>query len=198
MLDLSILYTPGGTEPHFAPWRVDPRPTSGLIQGVYAFLGIADSWHRLRRSPALRDQATAEFAENRTLVAAGLTTLEHSTELTPTRGGSSPPGCGNPWSGSSPKGCPGTWSARRHVAGGAVGAMAGGSGRGVEPPIGRTRSPGAGTWRRVIVRAVMVADIDVWCVQGPVTWPRSRRAPVALGDGCVALRIAAQPWACDP
>jgi HEXXH motif-containing protein len=37
--------TDGHGEPiYHAPWRDDPRPLSGLVQGVYAFYGIADFW----------------------------------------------------------------------------------------------------------------------------------------------------------
>ncbi|MET8149997.1 HEXXH motif domain-containing protein [Actinoplanes sp. NPDC049668] len=31
----------------YAPWRDDPRPLSGILQGIYAFIGITDFWrHR--------------------------------------------------------------------------------------------------------------------------------------------------------
>ncbi len=82
VLDLVDLYVSGGDERHFAPWRIDPRPTAGLIQGVYAFLGIADTWRGLRTAPALRDQATDEYAIAREQVRAGLAALETSAELT--------------------------------------------------------------------------------------------------------------------
>jgi HEXXH motif-containing protein len=82
-LDLVGLYVPGGAELHFAPWRTDPRPTAGLIQGVYAFLGIADTWRALRAAPALRDLATDEYSTVREQVHAGLAALESSAELTP-------------------------------------------------------------------------------------------------------------------
>jgi HEXXH motif-containing protein len=29
------------TTPCYAPWRDDPRPRSALLQGSYAFLGVA-------------------------------------------------------------------------------------------------------------------------------------------------------------
>jgi HEXXH motif-containing protein len=81
--DLVTLYRPGGVERHFAPWRMDPRPTGGLFQGVSAFLSIAQAWRALRRSPDLRQRAEGELAETRELVAAGLVSLEASAELTP-------------------------------------------------------------------------------------------------------------------
>ncbi|RZU52349.1 HEXXH motif-containing protein [Krasilnikovia cinnamomea] len=83
LLDLVPLVVPGGTERHFAPWRVDARPTGGLIQGVYAFLGVADTWRALLAAPALADEAAREFAVVRTHVDVGLAALESSGELTP-------------------------------------------------------------------------------------------------------------------
>ncbi|MGV9450075.1 HEXXH motif domain-containing protein [Streptomyces sp. NPDC003635] len=31
---------------HYAPWRDDPRPLGGLLQGVYAFFGVTGFWRR--------------------------------------------------------------------------------------------------------------------------------------------------------
>jgi HEXXH motif-containing protein len=83
VLDLVSLYTPDARELHFAPWRADPRPTAGLIQGVYAFLGIVDTWRALRSAPSLHQQATHQFALTCEQVRVGLTALETSDELTP-------------------------------------------------------------------------------------------------------------------
>jgi HEXXH motif-containing protein len=83
LLDLVPLYVPGGYKLHFAPWRTDARPTSGLIQGVYAFFGVADTWRSLLAAPGLAQQAAREFAIVRRQVQTGLTALEGSTELTP-------------------------------------------------------------------------------------------------------------------
>ncbi|MFG1943026.1 HEXXH motif domain-containing protein [Nonomuraea sp. NPDC048826] len=33
---------------YYAPWRPDPRPLSGLIQGAYAYLGVSGFWRRQR------------------------------------------------------------------------------------------------------------------------------------------------------
>lgn len=82
LLDLIPLYIPGGSERHFAPWRTDARPTGGLIQGVYAFLGVADTWRALRAAPGFEARATQEFAVVRQQVEVGLNALESSTELT--------------------------------------------------------------------------------------------------------------------
>ncbi|MFE0462484.1 HEXXH motif domain-containing protein [Kitasatospora sp. NPDC058965] len=38
-----------GAELFYAPWRDDPRPFGGLLQGVYAFLGVTRFWRAHRR-----------------------------------------------------------------------------------------------------------------------------------------------------
>jgi HEXXH motif-containing protein len=43
LMDMVPLVQPGG-EKVYAPWRQDPRPAGGLLQGVYAHLGIARFW----------------------------------------------------------------------------------------------------------------------------------------------------------
>ncbi|MFJ9811372.1 HEXXH motif domain-containing protein [Streptomyces sp. NPDC101158] len=61
LLHLLTLEQDGGAERHHAPWRDDPRPLSGLLQGAYAFLGITDFWSRyLDRAPRA-ERASAEF-----------------------------------------------------------------------------------------------------------------------------------------
>jgi uncharacterized protein len=82
LLDVVPLYTSGGAERYFAPWRTDPRPIGGLIQGVYAFLAVADTWRALRSASGLEESATSEFAFVREQVAVGLAALEGSAELT--------------------------------------------------------------------------------------------------------------------
>ncbi len=83
VLDIMPLHSGKGAERHFAPWRVDARPIPGLIHGVYAFLGVADTLNRLRPEPRLTESVTDEFAEIRIQVDVALTALERSTELTP-------------------------------------------------------------------------------------------------------------------
>jgi HEXXH motif-containing protein len=43
LMDMVPLVEPGG-EKVYAPWRQDPRPPGGLLQGVYAHLGIVRFW----------------------------------------------------------------------------------------------------------------------------------------------------------
>jgi HEXXH motif-containing protein len=49
---------------YYAPWRDDPRPLDGLLQGVYAFVGITDFWrvHRQHATAAEASLAHFEFA----------------------------------------------------------------------------------------------------------------------------------------
>lgn len=41
MVDLT---RPENGRRHYAPWRNDPRPVNGLLQGAYAYLGVAGFW----------------------------------------------------------------------------------------------------------------------------------------------------------
>lgn len=45
-MHLFTLYDEGGDRLHYAPWRDDPRPLGGLLQGVYAFFGVTAFWRR--------------------------------------------------------------------------------------------------------------------------------------------------------
>ncbi|MET9661740.1 HEXXH motif-containing putative peptide modification protein [Streptomyces sp. NPDC006510] len=73
---------------HFAPWRSDPRPFDGLLQGAYSHLALADFWQRLAleaRRATHRDLAWAEHARCREQIGAVLPVLAGSAALT--RGG---------------------------------------------------------------------------------------------------------------
>jgi HEXXH motif-containing protein len=80
MLDLSRLTDPADDRRFFAPWRTDPRPLAGLLQGVYAFVGVADAWRAMQGAVGV---ATARFAEARLQADRGLTAIEESGALTP-------------------------------------------------------------------------------------------------------------------
>ena len=69
----------------YAPWRDDPRPLGGLLQGVYAFAGIAEFWRRRRDSARGTDSAVAEFefAYARGQVDAALRAIHGQPGLTP-------------------------------------------------------------------------------------------------------------------
>ncbi|WP_327585380.1 HEXXH motif domain-containing protein [Nonomuraea sp. NBC_00507] len=82
ILDVVRLLEPGkGT--YYAPWRPDPRPLSGLIQGAYAYLGVSGFWRRQRAfEPDLRPHI--EFAHWRESAHAVTGTLLDSGQLTAT------------------------------------------------------------------------------------------------------------------
>jgi HEXXH motif-containing protein len=44
LIHLFRLTEPDDGTLYYAPWRDDPRPLAGLIQGIYAFFGIAEFW----------------------------------------------------------------------------------------------------------------------------------------------------------
>lgn len=95
LLDLVPLIQPDDGRRFYAPWRPDPRPASGLLQGAYAFLGVTRFWRRQRHvaaEPEVRTRADAEFARwrsgaaqvNRTLLDSGLLSpagQEFATEM---------------------------------------------------------------------------------------------------------------------
>jgi uncharacterized protein len=73
LLDLIDLDTGDGQARHHAPWRGDPRPVRGLLQGTYAHLGVTEFWRR-------RDGR--QFAYWRAQTSRAAATLAGSGELT--------------------------------------------------------------------------------------------------------------------
>ncbi|MGP3984792.1 HEXXH motif domain-containing protein [Streptomyces sp. KR80] len=69
----------------YAPWRDDPRPLGGLLQGIYAFLGVTRFWrtHRHAAAPAYAPLAHFEFALWRTQVWSTLNEVRGHERLTP-------------------------------------------------------------------------------------------------------------------
>ncbi|HEX6525991.1 MAG TPA: HEXXH motif domain-containing protein [Streptosporangiaceae bacterium] len=84
LLDTVSLTMPDDGSMYYAPWRDDPRPIGGLLQGAYAFLGVAGFWGRQRRhaNGALRMQANVEFARWRAAAVRAVRTLLSSGKLT--------------------------------------------------------------------------------------------------------------------
>jgi HEXXH motif-containing protein len=85
LLDLLILLVPDNGRRYYAPWRDDPRPASGLLQGAYAFLGVSGFWRQQRHvatDPAIRHRAEAEFARWREGARLAADTLLSSGQLT--------------------------------------------------------------------------------------------------------------------
>ncbi|MGW0582892.1 HEXXH motif domain-containing protein, partial [Streptomyces sp. NPDC002920] len=76
-MHLFTLYEGGGDRLHYAPWRDDPRPLGGLLQGVYAFHGVAGFW-RQRQHPLGR----FEFALWRSQTAHALRSIADAEQLT--------------------------------------------------------------------------------------------------------------------
>ncbi|QQQ78765.1 HEXXH motif domain-containing protein [Saccharothrix sp. 6-C] len=68
----------------YAPWRDDPRPVSGLYQGVNAFLAVAEFWMRQREHLSGSSAALAhfEFALVRIQVTEALRALRRHPSLT--------------------------------------------------------------------------------------------------------------------
>ncbi|MEU2249078.1 HEXXH motif-containing putative peptide modification protein [Streptomyces sp. NPDC019224] len=80
------LHREGAAERYFAPWRADPRPFDGLLQGAYSHVALADFWQRFAlhtHRSAHRDLAWAEHARCREQVGAVLPVLAGSAALTP-------------------------------------------------------------------------------------------------------------------
>jgi len=83
VLDLVRLLRPDDGSLYYAPWREDPRPVGGLLQGAYAFLGVTAFWRRqLHRAAAPDFLAEVEFARWRDAVALACGTLLDSGQLT--------------------------------------------------------------------------------------------------------------------
>lgn len=69
----------------YAPWRDDPRPLSGLLQGIYAFAGVARFWcaHRHAADAAHAPMAHFEFALWRAQVSSTVRLVHRHEHLTP-------------------------------------------------------------------------------------------------------------------
>ncbi|MEU9759745.1 HEXXH motif-containing putative peptide modification protein [Streptomyces sp. NPDC001834] len=79
------LHHEDATPRHFAPWRPDPRPFDGLLQGAYSHIALAAHWQRLAleaRRVTHRDLAWTEHARCREQVGAVLPVLAASAALT--------------------------------------------------------------------------------------------------------------------
>jgi hypothetical protein len=85
LLDMVTLVTSGG-EKVYAPWRQDPRPAGGLLQGVYAHLGVARFWNAQRHAEIDPDdilRAQVHFARWRSMIDQAAQTLLRTDCLTP-------------------------------------------------------------------------------------------------------------------
>ncbi|MFI0962988.1 aKG-HExxH-type peptide beta-hydroxylase [Streptomyces sp. NPDC021080] len=83
--DLLTLHHASPVPRHFAPWRPDPRPYDGLLQGAYSHLALADFFQRSALAatlPARRDAAWERHARYQAQVGAVLPALVGSSDLT--------------------------------------------------------------------------------------------------------------------
>jgi uncharacterized protein len=91
VLDIVTLTMPDDGRRYYAPWRDDPRPLAGLLQGTYAYLGVSGFWRRQREYDADHydgeragpGRADTEYVRWRTAAAQGAQALLASGRLTP-------------------------------------------------------------------------------------------------------------------
>jgi uncharacterized protein len=85
VLDMLDLYDPADSGRYYAPWRDDPRPLEGLLQGAYAHIAVTDFW-RVRRATVTGEgesaAAATAFAQWRQETMAAIDTLARSGSLT--------------------------------------------------------------------------------------------------------------------
>ena len=82
LLDVVTLTLPDDGRRYYAPWRDDPRPLDGLLQGAYAYLGVSGFWRRQRRLPGNQSRADVEYARWRSATALAVEALRSSGQLT--------------------------------------------------------------------------------------------------------------------
>jgi HEXXH motif-containing protein len=84
LLDIVPLTKPDDGSRYYAPWREDPRPVPGLLQGAYAYLGVTDFWRRQRHVEVgeAAIEASAEFSRWRQAARQVTGTLLDSGRLT--------------------------------------------------------------------------------------------------------------------
>jgi HEXXH motif-containing protein len=84
LIDIGALTLPDDGRGYYAPWRPDPRPINGLLQGAYAYIGVCEFWRRereLARGSTL-DRANQQFALWRMGTELAVETLRASGRLT--------------------------------------------------------------------------------------------------------------------
>ena len=85
VLDIVKLTSPDEGSRYYAPWRDDPRPIAGLLQGAYAHVGVTEFWRRQRQltGGAAQLRADGQFALWRAGTTRVIETLLASDRLTP-------------------------------------------------------------------------------------------------------------------
>ncbi|MEU3508297.1 HEXXH motif-containing putative peptide modification protein [Streptomyces longwoodensis] len=85
LAEMVTLHHSDGRARYFAPWRPDPRPYDGLLQGAYSHLALADYFQRRALTgtdPVHREDAWAQYARYHEQVGAALPALVGSDRLT--------------------------------------------------------------------------------------------------------------------
>ena len=85
VLDLYQLYDKADNRLYHAPWREDPRPFEGLLQGTYAHLAVTDFW-RVREqveTGSAAEKAGQQYRRWRGHTRDAIDTLAGSGSLTP-------------------------------------------------------------------------------------------------------------------
>jgi uncharacterized protein len=82
LCDLMDLFDPADPTAYQVPWRPDPRPVDGVLNGAYAYLAVGDL-SRVRARERNDARARAQFLECRSRVEHGIGILLNTTALTP-------------------------------------------------------------------------------------------------------------------
>jgi uncharacterized protein len=81
LCDLMDLFDPADSTRYPVPWRPDPRPVDGVLNGTYAYLAVGELW-RSRAGGRADSAARARFLESRSRVEYGIGILLNGTALT--------------------------------------------------------------------------------------------------------------------
>lgn len=86
LMHLFVLVDDDDGSLYYAPWRDDPRPLSGFLQGTYAFFGIAEFWRRHRLTVTGPDATLAgyEYLYARGQTTEALRSVQEAPALTAT------------------------------------------------------------------------------------------------------------------
>lgn len=82
LLNMFVLSVPDDGQLLRVPWRDDLRPVEGVLQGVYAHLGLAALWRSRAAQEAADERARGHFRRYRSWVAEAIGTLYGSGALT--------------------------------------------------------------------------------------------------------------------
>ena len=82
LLDMVTMLSPDDGSRYYAPWRPDPRPLGGLLQGAYAFLAVSEFWRRQRHWPDDDGAGHVEYVRWLAATSRVIATLAASGRLT--------------------------------------------------------------------------------------------------------------------